>query len=93
MSDIDKTMSLRGEIVDVDCGGLITFKVQTKLGLAYVWVWDEINVVFEVGMDFLIEEAPITFSDGYPVAIIKPGVDFWLDHLVYEVGDPERTIT
>lgn len=92
MSDISHQMNIRGKIVELCEEGLATFKVQTRLGYGYVWVWEEVSIDFRVGMELNLEEAPITFSDGYPIAIIKPGTSFLLDGIMYEVRDPERRV-
>lgn len=84
----EMTMTVRGLIGEVYEGpGLATFKVQTKLGHAYVWVFEELAIDFRVGMKFEVEGAPTTFDEGQVLAVLRPGVDFWLDGLRYEVHD------
>jgi len=86
------TMSVSGIIEQVFDGpeeaGIVTFKVCTKLGPAYVWVWEEVDVNFRVGVQFSVEDAPIVFSNGCPVAIIRPGVHFMLDEWCYKIDGP-----
>ncbi len=85
----DFTMSVSGKIVEMMREGVASFKVKTKLGFAFVWVYEEIEINFRVGSEFHIDDAPITFSDGYPVATIKPGKLFFLNHIKYETTDME----
>lgn len=87
---MEDTMNVKGKIVEVYEEGVATFKVATKLGFAFVWVWDEVEVNFRSGMEFEVEEAPVTFHDGYPVAVIKPGVFFYLDDHIYDVRERVR---
>ena len=84
MSEQRLTMSVSGTIVEFFDAGLVTFKVKTKLGFAFVWVWEEIELNFRVGATFEVNDAPLTFHDGYPVATIKPGVMFFLNATRYE---------
>lgn len=81
------TMSVAGEIVEVYKEGLVTFRVKTELGFAFVWVWDEIEITFQIGMQFHIDDAPITFSDGYVIAIIKPGVMFFVNDMRIKINE------
>jgi hypothetical protein len=91
--DETTTMSLAGEIVEVYEEGLVDFKVRTKLGFAYVWVWDEVMIIFQEGMNIQSDELPITFSDGQPVAVVRPGYSVWLDGVCYTINDPEHVIS
>lgn len=83
---IASTMSVTGEIVGFG-NKLASLKIKTELGFAYVWVWEEIQVKFQIGDEFEACEAPLTFYNGYPIAIIKPGVGFFLNHIRYETKE------
>ena len=87
---MEMTMNMKGRIVEVYEDGLPSFKVETKIGFAFVWVYEEIFVDFRVGMEFHADELPVTFSDGHVIGTVKPGVIFWLEGLCYEVRDPNR---
>ncbi len=89
MSEQQPRMSVSGTIVEVLNEGLATFKVKTKLGFAFVWVWEEVEVNFRVGSAFEVTDAPVTFDGGYPIATIKPGTMFFLNGTRYETHDPE----
>ncbi len=82
-------MNVSGAIVEVLGERLATFKVKTKLGFAFVWVWEEVEVNFRVGSTFEVIDAPVAFEDGYPIAIIKPGTTFFLNGTRYETHNPE----
>jgi hypothetical protein len=87
-----ETMSVSGTIEEVfdtpEEAGIATFKVCTKLGHAYVWVWEEIDITFRVGARFSVKDAPIVFDNGYPVAVVRPGVHFKLDQWCYKIDGP-----
>ncbi len=83
----EPTMTIEGKIIEVFENGLVTFKVKTKLGIAFVWVYEEIEINFKIGSRFHVDDAPITFSDGYTIAIIKPGVTFFLNDTSYQTVD------
>ena len=89
----EMTMSVEGWVVEVcEEVGLPSFKVQTKLGCAYVWVWEELCIDFRVGMKFEVEDAPTTFHEGQVLAVLRPEVSFWLDGMRYEVLDPSGIV-
>ena len=78
-------MSVRGKIVEILRKD--TFKVETEFGFAYVWVYEEIQVEFRVGDDFLVDDAPVTFSQGYPQATLRTDTMFFLNDLRYNIVD------
>ncbi len=80
-------MSVSGDVVEWADAGLATLKVKTKLGFAFVWVWEEISVKFSVGDMFQVDDAPVAFSDGCVIAIIRPGVGFFLNNIKYETKE------
>lgn len=88
MNTDEMTMTVSGRIIEVCDEGFVTFKVETDLGTALVWVWEEISINFCQGMDFRIDDASLTFHDGYPIATIKFGTAFWLDGLWYQTHEP-----
>ena len=85
----DFTMNVSGQIVETMKDGVASFKVKTRLGFAFVWVYEEIEINFRVGSEFHVDEASVTFSDGYPIATIKPGKLFFLNNIKYQTTDME----